>query len=54
MDKNSFALKPPMGWNSYDCFGHAVDEYEFKQNVDYVATNLNFDYVYTSCFECKF
>ena len=40
MDKNSFALKPPMGWNSYDCFGHAVDEYEFKQNVDYVATNL--------------
>ena len=40
MNKNDFAPKPPMGWNSYDCFGHAVDENEFKQNVDYVAENL--------------
>ncbi len=40
MDKNTFALKPPMGWNSYDCFGHAVDENEFKMNVDYVAEHL--------------
>lgn len=40
MDKNSFAPKPPMGWNSYDCFGWAVDENEFKANVDFVANNL--------------
>ncbi len=40
MDKNEFALKPPMGWNSYDCFGWSVDENEFKANVDYVATQL--------------
>ncbi len=40
MDKREFALKPPMGWNSYDCFGWAVDEYQFKENVDYIARNL--------------
>lgn len=40
MNKNDFAPKPPMGWNSYDCFGHAVDENEFKANVDYIAKNL--------------
>lgn len=40
MDKNDFAPKPPMGWNSYDCFGHAVDEDEFKANVDYIAEHL--------------
>lgn len=40
MNKNDFAVKPPMGWNSYDCFGHSVDENEFKENVDYVVKNL--------------
>ena len=40
MDKNSFQEKPAMGWNSYDCFGHAVTEADFKANVDYVANNL--------------
>jgi len=40
MNKNDFAKKPPMGWNSYDCFGHAVDENEFKENVDFVAEHL--------------
>ena len=40
MDKNIFQEKPAMGWNSYDCFGHAVTEEDFKANVDYVANNL--------------
>lgn len=40
MHKNDFALKPPMGWNSYDCFGHSVDENQFKENVDYVSKHL--------------
>ena len=48
MNKNDFAKKPPMGWNSYDCFGHAVDEDEFKANVDYIADNLK-DYGWEYC-----
>ncbi len=38
-DKNT-ALTPPMGWNSYNCFGSAVHEDEVKANADYVAKNL--------------
>lgn len=34
------AYKPPMGWNSYNCFGSAVHEDEVKANADYVAKNL--------------
>ena len=34
------AQTPPMGWNSYNCFGSAVYEDEVKANADYVATNL--------------
>ena len=31
---------PPMGWNSYNCFGSAVHEDEVKANADYMAGNL--------------
>lgn len=31
---------PPMGWNSFDCFGSSVTEDEFKANVDYMAAHL--------------
>ncbi len=34
------AQTPPMGWNSYNCFGSAVHEDEVKANADYVAANL--------------
>jgi alpha-galactosidase len=34
------APTPPMGWNSYNCFGSAVHEDEVKANADYVAKNL--------------
>lgn len=34
------ALTPPMGWNSYNCFGSAVHEDEVKANADYVAKYL--------------
>ncbi len=34
------ALTPPMGWNSYNCFGGNVTEAEVKANVDYMAQNL--------------
>jgi alpha-galactosidase len=32
--------KPPMGWNSYDCFNFTVTEAEVKANADYMAANL--------------
>jgi hypothetical protein len=34
------AQTPPMGWNSYNCFGSAVHEEEVKANADYLAKNL--------------
>ena len=34
------AFYPPMGWNSWDCYGAAVDEKTVKQNADYMAKHL--------------
>jgi alpha-galactosidase len=34
------AATPPLGWNSYNCFGSAVHEDEVKSNADYMAKNL--------------
>jgi len=31
---------PPMGWNSWDCYGASVTEAEVKSNADYMARNL--------------
>jgi hypothetical protein len=35
------AVTPPMGWNSYNCYGSAVHEDEVKANADYMAQNLS-------------
>ena len=37
---STWAATPPMGWNSYDCFGAAVYESDVKANADYMAANL--------------
>lgn len=37
---HSWAPTPPMGWNSWDCFGPTVVEDEVKANADYMAKNL--------------
>ncbi len=34
------AATPPLGWNSYNCYGSAVHEDEVKANADYMAANL--------------
>jgi alpha-galactosidase len=34
------ATTPPMGWNSYNCFGSAVHEDEVRANTDYMAQHL--------------
>ena len=38
--KNSVAKTPPLGWNSWDCFGAAVTEKQLKENADYMAKYL--------------
>jgi alpha-galactosidase len=36
----TWAKNPPMGWNSWDCYGSSVTEAEVKANTDYMASNL--------------
>ena len=36
----SWASTPPLGWNSWDCYGPTVTESEVKANADYMAENL--------------
>lgn len=40
LKKDTFALKPPMGWNSWDCYGAAVNEQQLLGNAEYVRDNL--------------
>jgi alpha-galactosidase len=35
-----WADTPPMGWNSWDCFGAAVTEQQTLENADYMEKNL--------------
>ncbi len=35
-----WAQTPPMGWNSWDCYGPTVEEHEVKANADYMADRL--------------
>ncbi|WPU93134.1 glycoside hydrolase family 27 protein [Mucilaginibacter sabulilitoris] len=37
---STWAPTPPMGWNSWDCYGPTVTEPEVKANADYMAKNL--------------
>src|SRR3954469_6212782 len=39
-DFHSFASAPPMGWNSWDCWGTQVTEAQTKANADYMAEHL--------------
>lgn len=40
MDKNKFAMTPPMGWNSYDYYDTTVNEEQVKANARFMAENL--------------
>jgi len=40
MDKNTFAVTPPMGWNSYDYYDTTVNEEQVKTNALYMAKHL--------------
>jgi hypothetical protein len=39
-DFTQWAQTPPMGWNSWDCYGPTVEEHEVKANADYMAEQL--------------
>jgi len=34
------AERPPMGWNSWDSFGLTINEQQFRDNIDVLATEL--------------
>ncbi|WP_058302988.1 glycoside hydrolase family 27 protein [Gorillibacterium timonense] len=40
MQHHHFAPTPPMGWNSWDCYGAAVTEKDVRGNADYMAEHL--------------
>lgn len=39
-NKGAVVSTPPMGWNSYDCYGATVTAAQVKANADYVAKYL--------------
>jgi hypothetical protein len=39
-DFRQWATTPPMGWNSWDCYGPTVEEHEVKANAEYMARRL--------------
>jgi hypothetical protein len=39
-DYHSFAPTPPMGWNSWDCFGTTLNEQQAKDQADWMAQKL--------------
>ena len=50
LPKDQVALTPPMGWNSWDCYGAAVNEAQLLGNARYVAEHLKpFGFAYIVC-----
>lgn len=50
MNKNSIAPVPPMGWNSWDCYGAAVNEEQLLGNAEYMAKYLKpYGWQYVVC-----
>ena len=39
-DFHTFAPTPPLGWNSWDCFGTTVTEKQTKEQADFMAEKL--------------
>ena len=50
MDHRTYAPTPPMGWNSWDCYGAAVNEEQLLGNATYMAQHLKpFGWEYVVC-----
>lgn len=49
-EKNYVAKRPPMGWNSWDCYGAGVNEEQLLGNARYMAEHLKeFGWEYVVC-----
>jgi len=49
-DKNQFAMRPPMGWNSWDCYAATVTEKQLLEHAEYMSKNLlAFGWEYIVC-----
>lgn len=50
MNKNNAAKTPPMGWNSWDCYGAGVTEKDLMANAEYMRDNLKeYGWQYVVC-----
>lgn len=51
---NDIALTPPMGWNSWNCFAHAVDDAKIRSAADAMVTNglINHGWTYINIDDC--
>ncbi len=50
LKKDTFAPRPPMGWNSWDCYGAAVNEEQLLGNAEYIRDNLkDYGWEYVTC-----
>ena len=50
LKKDTFAMRPPMGWNSWDCYGAAVNEEQLLGNAEYIRDNLkDYGWEYVVC-----
>ncbi len=50
MDKNLSALTPPMGFNTWDCYGAAVNEEQLLSNARFQAKHLkDYGWIYCVC-----
>ncbi len=48
--KNNVAKTPPMGWNSWDCYGDSVNEEQLLGNARYMAEHLKqYGWEYVVC-----
>ncbi|MBQ9552753.1 MAG: glycoside hydrolase family 27 protein [Clostridia bacterium] len=46
----ALAKTPPMGWNSWDCFGATLTEQQLRENADYMAAHLkDYGWEYVVC-----
>lgn len=49
-DFKKWAKNPPLGWNSWDCFGASVNEEQLRANAKYMAENLKqYGWEYVVC-----
>lgn len=39
-DFHQWTKTPPIGWNSWDCYGASVTGEEVRANIDYMAEHL--------------